>query len=330
MEISIPIPAGLSTYTWRSIRPNDLSGIYKMLMANSGVDKPDTPPSKEHLRLLLGMLGGQIDQNTRLALTKNGTVAAAALIFIPAGEEEQVALVEGMVHVDHRGRGIGSYLLQWIEARVRQAFGDPEDGRPQLIRTSCVVHQEDRIRLFEQQGFSAARYSYKMWRSLSQPILETRLPGSLRWVQWTPELDLPLMIAFNEAFREHYGVQEMNAESWRQLFTGVPQFRGDLTSIVMDGEEIIGFCINWVEGTGQDDPSSQEGWVEAIGVIPTWRGQGVASALLGHALSQFQTEGFKHAALEVDAENPSGALRLYEKHGFKAVRETIHFVKILN
>ena len=310
MENFVPQPAGLSTYAWRAIRADDLPGIHAMLLANSPVDKPDTPPSVEHLGLLLGLLGEQVDQNTRLGITEDGTVAAAALIFIPAGEEEQVALVEGMVHVDHRGRGLGSYLLHWIEAHVRQAFGDAEDGKPQIIRTSCAVHQEDRIRLFEQQGFIAARYSYKMRRSLSQPVLEARLPGGLSWVKWTPELDLPLMHAFNEAFREHYGVQEMNPESWRQLFTGVPQFRGDLTYLAMDAEKIVGFCINWVEETGQEDNRPREGWVEAIGVIPDWRGRGVASALLGHALRLFQADGLQQAALEVDAQNQSGALRM--------------------
>jgi len=31
-----------------------------------------------------------------------------------------------------------------------------------------------------------------------------------------------------------------------------------------------------------------------------------------------------------DAQNPTGALRLYEKHGFAIARESIHFVKQLN
>jgi ribosomal protein S18 acetylase RimI-like enzyme len=301
-----------------------------MLIANSPVDKPDTPPSEDHLRLLLGMLGEQIDQNTRLAVAEDGTIAAAAMLFIPAGEEQRVALIEGMVQVNHRGRGMGGYLLRWMEARVRQAFSKSDDGRPQIIRTSCAVHQVDRIRLFEGQGFTAMRYSYKMRRSLSKPILKEPLPESLKWAQWTSQLDLPLMHAFNEAFREHYGVQKMNEELWRQLFTGVPQFRGDLTYLAMEADAIVGFCINWLEENEGADNGSQEGWVEAIGVIPAWRGRGVASALLGHALQLFQAEGLERAALEVDAQNPTGALRLYEKHGFEVARETIHFVKQLN
>ena len=330
MDLLLPLPAGLSVYTWRPIQRDDISAIQNMLIANSPVDKPDTPPSEEHMRLLLAMLGEQIDQNTLLAVAEDGTIAAAAMIFIPAGEEELVALTEGIVHVNHRGRGMGGYLLQWMETRVRQAFGHSEDGRPQIMRTSCTVNQVDRIRLFEQYGFKTMRYSYKMRRSLSQQAIKGPLPTGLKWVQWTAELDLPLMHAFNAAFSEHYGVEKMNEELWGQLFTGVPQFRGDLSYLAMDGDAIVGFCINWVEDNDEAGTSPQEGWVEAIGVIPAWRGQGVASALLGHALQLFQAAGLRRAALEVDAQNPSGALRLYEKHGFEVARETMHFVKMLN
>ena len=118
----------------------------------------------------------------------------------------------------------------------------------------------------------------------------------------------------------------MNEEAWREFFTGVSQFRGDLSYLVMDAENVAGFCVNWVEGA----ESTREGWIEAIGVIPAWRGRGIASALMAKSLHLFQAEGLEQAALDVDAENPTGALRLYEKHGFTIARESIHFVKQLN
>jgi len=194
------------------------------------------------------------------------------------------------------------------------------------MRTSCAGHQADRIALFERNGFQAMRYSYQMQRSLGDLIQEKPLPAGLRWVQWTPDLDLLLMNAFNVAFKEHWGLQTMNEEAWREFFTGVPQFRGDLTYLAMEADDITGFCVNWVEG-GKD---TQEGWIEAIGVIPAWRGRGIASALLVKSLQLFQASDLKRAALDVDAENPTGALRLYEKLGFQVARESIHFVKQLN
>jgi ribosomal protein S18 acetylase RimI-like enzyme len=65
-------------------------------------------------------------------------------------------------------------------------------------------------------------------------------------------------------------------------------------------------------------------------VLPAWRGRGIASALLAQALRRFQAEGLPRAGLDVDAENPSGAVRLYQKHGFEIARETIHYGKALD
>ena len=71
----------------------------------------------------------------------------------------------------------------------------------------------------------------------------------------------------------------------------------------------------------------REGWIEAIGVIPEWRGRGLGSALMVQSLNDFAALGFMRAALDVDTENPTGALQLYEKLGFEAVKRTIVFLK---
>lgn len=323
----VPLPPALSAYTWRPARPDDAPAIQRMMVAAGEADRAESVPSDERIRQLLAMLGSQIDTNTLLAVAADGTIAARAMIFIPPAEGERVAMTDGTVHVDHRGRGIGSYVLQWIEARVRQEFSRSATGTPATIRASCAGHQADRIALLEQHGFAAVRHSYKMQRPLPQPVPQRPLPNGLRSVQWTPALDIPLVDAFNAAFGGQWGVQRMNHESWRQSFTGVPQFRADLTYLAMDGDTIAGFCVNWVNEAGNPDLSAREGWIEAIGVIPAWRGRGIASILLDNALHLFQSEGLTRAALDVDAENPTGAVRLYERHGFTVAKETVLFVK---
>jgi ribosomal protein S18 acetylase RimI-like enzyme len=161
---------------------------------------------------------------------------------------------------------------------------------------------------------------------MAEPVQVIPLPESLRWIQWDPALEPPLVEAFNEAFSENWGVPRMNLETWQTFFTGVPQFRSDLTYLAMDGDTIAGFCVNWVE----ERVEGKEGWVEAIGVLPAWRGRGVASALLSNSLGLFRDQGLAQAGLDVDTQNPTGALRLYEKHGFEVAKETIHFAKSLS
>jgi ribosomal protein S18 acetylase RimI-like enzyme len=54
-----------------------------------------------------------------------------------------------------------------------------------------------------------------------------------------------------------------------------------------------------------------------VGVRPRWRGRGIGEALLSHSLNVFRRRGLAAAALNVDAENITGALRLYRKVGME-------------
>ena len=315
------VPEELSAYQWRPARREDIPAVYVMRAAGVAVDRPHTPPSEERLGHLFGLLGEHLEQNTLLALAEDDAVAAAAFVFFPPPEDAHLALVDGHVHVRLRGRGLGSYLLSWLEARARQEFSGGEDSLPQLLRTSCAAHQSDRIALFEQHGFQAARYSYTMQRGLVEPVPEIPLPPGMDLQSWSPALDPAVMRAFTAAFQGQWGMPGMTPDLWRDFFTGVPQFRPELSCLALAGGEVVGFCINWVV--------DNNAWVEALGVLPDWRGRGLASALLSHSLVLFQAAGFTRAALDVDAENPTGALRLYQKLGFVAVKEEIHYLKQL-
>ena len=60
-----------------------------------------------------------------------------------------------------------------------------------------------------------------------------------------------------------------------------------------------------------------------IGVLPAARGRGVASALIAEVLHGAAQRDCATAGLGVDTENVTGALRLYEGLGFRAVRARV-------
>jgi len=83
--------------------------------------------------------------------------------------------------------------------------------------------------------------------------------------------------------------------------------------LVEEGTETAGFAICKVH------PGDAElGWIQILGVRPRWRGRGVGRALLLTAFGAFRTRGLTRAGLGVDAENPTGATRLYESVGMRA------------
>ena len=57
------------------------------------------------------------------------------------------------------------------------------------------------------------------------------------------------------------------------------------------------------------------GWVGALGVREPWRRRGLGLALLRHAFAELTVAGSDVIGLGVDAENPTGATRLYERAG---------------
>jgi len=58
-----------------------------------------------------------------------------------------------------------------------------------------------------------------------------------------------------------------------------------------------------------------------------WRKCGVASALMCQSMRAMKADGLDYATLGVDTQNPTGALGLYERLGFVAVKRMINFEK---
>jgi mycothiol synthase len=69
--------------------------------------------------------------------------------------------------------------------------------------------------------------------------------------------------------------------------------------------------------------------VESLGVRPAWRGRGVGRALLLAAFGELQRRGIPAVELGVDLENQTGATRLYEQVGMRAVRRAERWEKEL-
>jgi ribosomal protein S18 acetylase RimI-like enzyme len=57
------------------------------------------------------------------------------------------------------------------------------------------------------------------------------------------------------------------------------------------------------------------GWVNQLAVLRPWRRKGLGIALLLHSFAEFYRRGIVNVGLGVDAQNLTGATRLYERAG---------------
>ena len=103
------------------------------------------------------------------------------------------------------------------------------------------------------------------------------------------------------------------------------KFNGDLAKrrVWYDGKNLTIFNPDLKFYARADTKPTIDGALEHVsenlGITPPHRGKGLGSGLLRHALLGFREIGLRRAFLEVTAQN-SGALRLYQRLGFRRVR----------
>ena len=132
--------------------------------------------------------------------------------------------------------------------------------------------------------------------------------------------------ADHEAFRDHWGGHD-ESEASLQRWTDAPEFNPDLFVVAWDGDEIAGAVLNAIYAEENADLGLRRGWLDSVFTRRAWRGRGLARALIGRSIHVLADAGLDTAALGVDADNPSGALGLYESCGFATVERSAAWQK---
>lgn len=251
-------------------------------------------------------------------------VASGTVVCFPSTRHRRIGL-SGTVRPSWRGRGVGTALLTWQIERglelaaelARAARGEAASAEiAAWLEVEAPEEDTGRNALFTDHGFSPLRYYLEMRRPLGEPFPEVAVPGVLSLVPFDPKRDADVRDAHNEAFLDHWGSTGLDAETWAMWVSGHHDFRPDLSFMVVDGDEIAGYALNSVHPNDWPELGFTEGWTHQLGVRRPWRGKGVARALLHATFNAFATEGLEFATLDVDSENPTGALALYLGMGY--------------
>lgn len=237
---------------------------------------------------------------------------AATIVALKHGDTFDV---DGYVHPDFQGRGVGQMLLKLSEARAAEL------GLPRVLN-ACLAPDASARRLFEASGYSDARHYYRMLADLSEPVPEPEWPPGLTIATHEPEDARAFYDALNEAFADEWNFHQRPFEEWTRLRLEAENFDPTLWWIVREDDEIAAVLRAEAKRFGV-------GWVGALGVRRPWRKQGLGLALLRHAFRAFQARGEARVGLGVDAENSSGATRLYERAGMAIHWEAIVYEKRL-
>jgi len=221
----------------------------------------------------------------------------------------------GSVDPAHLGQGVGTALLAELEGRCRERAEGHRSERPQVLMSFAPAGRPAQAFL-EANGYEVARWFFDMQRPTLDGITEPPMPDGLELRPVTPDQHETIWRANREAFRDHWGGSDESLEVMQRIL-GDPDTDTSLWLIAWDGNEVAGGVWNEIRSAENAALRVRRGWLDSVFTRRAWRRQGLASALIARSLTLLRERGMTSAMLGVDADNPTGALGLYEAAGFE-------------
>jgi len=241
-----------------------------------------------------------------LAVDGAGTVVGYAQV---AGEEPDVVESWGVVHPGHRGRGLGTALLDRIEERAGRLLPDLP-----AVRFRHAINAGDRAAaaMLEARGLRFVRHFWHMQAELAGPLEPGPPPAGIAIAGIRSPGDLPdVHRVLEAAFADHWGHEARTYARWVGEEASGPGYDPGLWLVARRDGSVVGALTALTMGS--------RGWVGFLGVAAPERGRGVATALLRHSFALFAARGFGRVILAVDADNETAAA-LYERAGMRVVK----------
>jgi mycothiol synthase len=238
---------------------------------------------------------------------------------------------EGGVVPSHRGEGLGTELMRWTVERATALRAERAPHVPARILVMAGLARPDQVSLFEDNGFEAVNWSATMRVHLDAGGFDptpAALPSGLSLHQYDARWSAAMREAHNDAFQDHWGFVAWDEAMWDQWIAGSKSLRPEVSWVVVDDAEptrVIAYVQSAEWEAYEQATGRREAYLAKIGVRREYRGRGVASALLRHALRSYREHGYAESSLDVDTNNPTGAFGLYERAGYAVERRTATF-----
>jgi mycothiol synthase len=266
-------------------------------------------------------------QDVALVEVDGALVAYGWVEWVDTTEGTREFRLGGYVHPDWQSRGIGRRLLAWQEEHARTHRAATSE-RPLNLGTWSSDQNVRKVRLFTRSGYEVVRYFFEMNRPNLDNIEVPPMPEGLeiRPIGSDRASLKQMWDADAEAFQDHWGGFDASDSAFEAWLTD-PMHVPELWVVAWDGNEITGGVTNAIFAEENAAFGRARGWMETVFVRRRWRRRGLGAAIVARALVRLREAGMTSAGLGVDSDNPSGALALYERAGFKIHRRSAAYRK---
>lgn len=219
--------------------------------------------------------------------------------------------VRGLVREPQRA------LIDAIQGRAAER--KPTAGVMAFISESDQLARE----LYEEAGYQVTRHSYRMEITLGGAPPPPQWPEGFAVRTMRPGEEKRVYEAHMASFADTWSFHRESFEVWSHWFVKDTGFDPSLWFLADAGDELAGIAMTRVS---ENEPGLA--WVRILGVLPKFRQRGLAQALLRHTFGEYAGRGLDRVGLGVDAENPTGAVRVYERAGMHVSRTNLILEKV--
>ncbi len=313
--MNVLLPAG---YTLRPPVMADAQGVADLIAARDMADYGSTDASVEEVQNYWEAPRFDLAQDARIIVAPDGLIVGYEEIY-PRGDERLE--YDGYVHPRETGRGFGTLLLRWAEARARERLGEMQTTGQVILRGNTAAVDQNASAMFNAEGFALVRQFWRMEIEMTSPPDRPVWPAGITLRTLRLDHDEQIVHAtIGEAFADHWGYVARSFEDWMQAVVHADNFDPTLTFIAL-------MEMKWLAWPSADIATLR--WVGQLAVRRPWRKRGLGLALLLQAFNDFYRRGDRTVGLGVDAQSLTGATRLYEKAGMHVTRRYDTYEKVI-
>jgi len=303
----MPIPPG---YILRHPDAADLPAAQSVLDAAESHDAGEPRSAEQELATEWKDPGRHPETDWWVAVSPGGSIAGVIMLWPETAGE---VTADPYVHPAHRGLGLGDALLDMIESRAAELPSRRQDGAARRLIVWCEDTDTVRRTSLDARGFAPVRQFYEMATDLHDEPPPASWPAGVEPRPFRPGVDETSVWAADvEAFSAHFLFEARSYDEWRLHHLDPADADSTLWWLAWDGAELAGYVIPVRDEHGAE--------IGDLAVREPWRGRGIGRALLLAAFATLRDLGETVVRLYVDAQNVTGAVRVYEAAGMRVAR----------
>lgn len=233
---------------------------------------------------------------------------------------------DGYVHPAHYRRGIGTTLIELMEARAAELAPGMPEGIRIVLGNNVIAESEPARTLLEAHSYELKRVYFRMHIMMEEPPQLPVWPQgiSVRVCDGGEEDIVRAYETIEEGFKDHWAHTPRSFEDWGRVMVEREAFEPSLWFFAVDDASgaIAGATLSRVREEGN-------GWIDQVAVLRPWRKRGLGEALLRHAFDAFYRRDIRQVGLGVDGQSLTGAQRLYERVGMHVTMHIGYYEKEL-